>query len=413
MKPVLSSRKHHHLRRVGIILIMAALVAWTMSCMPAPTYELTVTSTEGGSVTTPVEGTHIYDSVTELNLVATPDSGYRFVRWTGDVGTVVDVDAASTSITIDNIYSVTANFVPGDAVPIWDWHDLNAIRDNPSGHYVVMNDIDNTTDGWWDLGGHDANQGKGWQPVAHFSGTLDGRGHAIGALTIRRPEEDSVGLFGTVDAVIKNIGLVKVVVNGRNAVGGLAGVNLSGGTVTNCYCTGGVTGENGIGGLVGHNSGAMSNSYSEASVFGNIDNTGGFGGLVGRNLPGGTVRDCYFSGNVGGDSMVGGLVGWNEGTVSNSHSSGSVRGEDRVGGLVGYGVDGTVSNSFWDVGRSGIAASDGGTGKTTEEMKEIATFSGAGWSIIAVADPSTRNASYTWNVVDGQTYPFLSWEPVA
>ena len=51
------------------------------------------------------------------------------------------------------------------------------------------------------------------------------------------------------------------------------------------------------------------------------------------------------------------------------------------------------------------------TGKTTEEMQDIATFSRAGWDIIGVADPGTRNLSYIWNIVDDETYPFLSWEP--
>ena len=53
----------------------------------------------------------------------------------------------------------------------------------------------------------------------------------------------------------------------------------------------------------------------------------------------------------------------------------------------------------------------GGTGKTTAEMKDIATFSGVGWDIIAVADPGTRNPVYTWNMVNDATYPFLSWQP--
>ncbi len=46
-------------------------------------------------------------------------------------------------------------------------------------------------------------------------------------------------------------------------------------------------------------------------------------------------------------------------------------------------------------------------------MQNIATFSAAGWNIIAVANPGTRNPSYIWNIVDGQTYPFLSWQPVS
>jgi len=71
---------------------------------------------------------------------------------------------------------------------------------------------------------------------------------------------------------------------------------------------------------------------------------------------------------------------------------------------------GTVSNSFWDRATSGQTRSDGGIGKTTAEMQDIATFSGAGWDIIAVALKET-NTTYIWNIVDDQTYPFLSWQP--
>ena len=71
---------------------------------------------------------------------------------------------------------------------------------------------------------------------------------------------------------------------------------------------------------------------------------------------------------------------------------------------------GGASNSFWDTETSGQATSDGGTGKSTAEMQSIATFSGAGWNIIAVANLGIRNPSYIWNIVDDETYPFLSWE---
>jgi hypothetical protein len=43
--------------------------------------------------------------------VATPDEGYQFDEWTGDVDTIVDIGAAVTTITIDDNYSITANFV--------------------------------------------------------------------------------------------------------------------------------------------------------------------------------------------------------------------------------------------------------------------------------------------------------------
>jgi hypothetical protein len=72
---------------------------------------LTTDSTDGGSVTDPGEGTFTYDCGTIVDLVATPDEGYRFDEWTGDVGTIADVYAASTNITVNSDYSITANFV--------------------------------------------------------------------------------------------------------------------------------------------------------------------------------------------------------------------------------------------------------------------------------------------------------------
>ena len=91
-------------------------------------YALSINSTEGGSVTTPGEGTFNYTTGTIVDLLATPDAGYRFVNWTGDVDTIADVNAAATNVTIDGDYSITANFmgVEGGDVGIkaGDWIKL-------------------------------------------------------------------------------------------------------------------------------------------------------------------------------------------------------------------------------------------------------------------------------------------------
>ena len=202
-------------------------------------------------------------------------------------------------------------------------------------------------------------------------------------------------------------------VTGDGYVGGLAGWNGFWGyvgTISNCYSTADVTGDSWAGGLVGYNirGCTVSNSYSTGSVSG----TWGTGGLVGGSV--GTVRNSYATGSVTGNSNAGGLVGFNgiDGSVTNCYSTGSVTGDEYVGGLVGHDM-GTVSNSFWDIETSGQSNSAGGTGKTTAKIKNIATFSGAGWKIIAVSNPGTRKTAYTWNIVDGQSYPFLSWEPVS
>jgi hypothetical protein len=75
-----------------------------------PRYALIIRSTEGGRVTKPGEGIYTYDARTLIKLEATPDAGYRFVEWTGNVDTVADVNAASTTITMNGHYAIKANF---------------------------------------------------------------------------------------------------------------------------------------------------------------------------------------------------------------------------------------------------------------------------------------------------------------
>jgi len=85
-------------------------VAFTIAVRPEPR-DLTTSSTGGGSVTEPGEGLFTYDEGTVVDLVAESNEGYRFVEWTGDVGTITDVYAAETDITMNGDYSITANFV--------------------------------------------------------------------------------------------------------------------------------------------------------------------------------------------------------------------------------------------------------------------------------------------------------------
>ncbi len=182
-------------------------------------------------------------------------------------------------------------------------------------------------------------------------------------------------------------------VSGRAFVGGLVGVNNV--TVSNCYSTGtvsaGTTGSV-VSGLIGLNYGTVSNCYSTGSISANYK----LGGLVGYNS-GGMVVGCYSTGTVSGtDSYVGGLVGENDGTVTQSYSTGAVSGSGVVGGLVGLN-GGTVSNSYWDIETSGQSTSDGGTGKTTAEMKQQATY--VGWDFVSV-----------WRIKENITYPCLRWQ---
>ncbi len=74
------------------------------------TYTLTYTAGTGGTITAPATSPTTHNSGAVVTITAAPNTGYHFVNWTGDVGTVADVNAASTTITMNGNYAITANF---------------------------------------------------------------------------------------------------------------------------------------------------------------------------------------------------------------------------------------------------------------------------------------------------------------
>ena len=110
METVTNWSRYYHVRRIILLLVVIALVAVTAACDGSDTYRLSVSSTSGGSVTDPGEGVFTYDPGRVIELVATPDDGYEFQRWTGDTQDITDANSASTNITMNGDYSVTAEF---------------------------------------------------------------------------------------------------------------------------------------------------------------------------------------------------------------------------------------------------------------------------------------------------------------
>jgi outer membrane protein assembly factor BamB len=69
-----------------------------------------ITAALPGHVTDPGWGTFIYEGGTVVKIVAEAAEGFRFVEWTGDVGTIADVNAASTIIKMEGDYEIAARF---------------------------------------------------------------------------------------------------------------------------------------------------------------------------------------------------------------------------------------------------------------------------------------------------------------
>jgi len=247
--------------------------------------------------------------------------------------------------------------------------------------------------------------------IPYLAGEFHGNGHKVSNLSFHSDFVSQVGLFGYLaGGRVSAVGVENADITGRNYVGGLVGY-IREGTVSNSYAEGDVAGHQQVGGLVGENyEGIVDNCYSRGSVTGG----GAVGGLLGY-LREGTVSNSYSRASVSGGQWVGGLVGTvlPAGAVSNCYAGGNVTGERFVGGLVGLAVrPDKVRDSFWDVETSGMAVSSGGVGKTTAELRDHATFLAVGWDITAVA-PGETDPAHVWNIISGQTYPFLSWEPVS
>lgn len=247
-----------------------------------------------------------------------------------------------------------------------------------------------------------------WIPVGtsatdHFEAILEGNGSTIQDLAISNTvAENNVGFFkslsGTVQnltirnarvigsgtdigslagilrtgGVIENVTIVNASsstglrnVDARNSMGGLVGSSEGGGEIRNSSTVGVEVGNtNNIvdsvegastGGLIGENTGTVTNSYSTGLVIANSTagdmGDGGVGALVGQNNAGGTIRNSYSLGNVGGDANVGGLVGRNIGVIMNSYAAGNVGAQrssidtGNIGGLVGF-SQGTIANTY-------------------------------------------------------------------
>jgi hypothetical protein len=113
-------------------------------------YQLVVSSTEGGSVTEPGEGTFGYEN-SRINIMARPEENYIFVEWTGtgvDAGKVLNPYDAGTRLTVDADYTLVANFVGpvaageliASGLPHWppanQYHDWLRVEGSLGGCYA-------------------------------------------------------------------------------------------------------------------------------------------------------------------------------------------------------------------------------------------------------------------------------------
>lgn len=222
--------------------------------------------------------------------------------------------------------------------------------------------------------------------VAYFSGDFEGGGHTISNVKLQVKGSDH-GFFRylgksavvndlkisgkiTSEGSCKNIGGIAGVnygtigncsfegtVNGKTAVGAIAGINKPTGKIVNCRSNATVTATNQTGGIVGNNEGLVSECTSECSIntdelkttmdiggvdIGTLNLTGrvidrnDIGGIVGVST--GIVSECINQGKIGFAHTgynVGGIAGRQSGKVIDCHNEGEIYGRKDVGGIVG------------------------------------------------------------------------------
>ncbi|HRZ28697.1 MAG TPA: GLUG motif-containing protein [Spirochaetota bacterium] len=261
---------------------------------------------------------------------------------------------------------------------IYTLSQLDAVRENPGGDYLLMADID--------LNVRPHNSGDGWSPIGNgsdpFTGSFNGNNHVVKNMYINTPGVSHRGFFGyTAGAFICNLGLETVNVTGGDDTGSLAGWSDSS-SIIDCFAAGSVSGDYSTGGLVGFSIDSdVRRCYASAVVAGGANCTGG---LIGGNYSS-DLTDCYAIGPVGGRAYTGGLVGWNgyASVFTSCYAAGTVTASIATaykGGLVGYDYDGstTYGSCFYDTMATGMnsANQDYGAPRTTSEMKSPATFTG-------------------------------------
>ena len=239
---------------------------------------------------------------------------------------------------------------------------LDRIRDDLTGHYILIDDIDlSGYENWMPIGTFqprsDAPEdAEVPHPDYAFTGTFDGAGHTISNLTISCEAPMGAGLFGCASgtesnaASIGHFTLKDVNVSGFYLVGGAVGLQFMNCPVSDIHLEGDnkLTGMQGIGGIVGTGFDLISDCSATADVIVSGDD-GACAGLIAGGTTMSSIKNCQVTGGritAEGNATwgFGALCGapWGAAEITDCKVSGTVitvNGENNrlVGGLVGFG----------------------------------------------------------------------------
>ena len=239
---------------------------------------------------------------------------------------------------------------------------LNLIRENLAGYYILTADIDlSGYENWEPIGAFQSlsdapEDAEVPHPDYAFTGTFDGAGHTISNLKVSAASPMGAGLFGCAtgtengEAYIGNFVLENIDVSGFYLVGGAVGLQFMNCKVSNITLKGEnkLSGSQGIGGIVGTGFDLISNCTATADIT-VLGDGGACAGLIAGGTTMSSISNCEA---VGGSIVAEGNATWGFGAICGAPwgaaeitgckvngTSIAVTGEGNrlVGGLVGFG----------------------------------------------------------------------------
>lgn len=296
-----------------------------------------------------------------------------------------------TLLSMSEFFTVQAE--ESKTIEIYTIQELEKVRDNLSGSYILKRNIDlSSVDSWEPIGTSE-------NP---FTGEFDGNGYIISNVNVYSTKPNSIGFFGAVSSgTIKQLhvkGSVKAELRDYNElvfsdVGGIVG-SIENSIIEQCSFTGEVTcivGNRCYARAAGITSGGISstirNCYVDAEVYAFSKAVNVMAAGVCCWVDDITVDKCYFTGSVVGETKVGycyvGGIGASAiGTISNNAVI-----SDNIIGVTGNDEAEAYVNR---IGNFSNLVNNLDLNKTASSSKEQETYESLGWDFNA-----------TWIMVSG------------
>lgn len=326
-----------------------------------------------------------------FNVTATPN----FIN--AERNGIIEFENAegSTSVSVKQKKSDNPKFEAGNGTETEPYiiataAQLDEVRNFPSACFELSKDID--------LSSYLNPNSSGWTPIEVFTGKFDGKKHTIKGLWISLSSISNVGLFANIQGSSDNtrasvsnlfVNISKKGITGGSRVGGICG-NLSYGNIENCMVTGDISGDTYVGGVVGRNNDNYYSSsiISQCASSGNITATKGYvGGILGYYYGSCSIKNCYSIANVKTEDSYSSSVYGIGYSAENCYFAGTI---SDTGDVYPIGVYNT--NSYYDSEKTKISGKPGAL--TTKQMKQQASFQG--WDFDNI-----------WTIQEGVDYPKL------